>query len=84
MTSISKPSPLSARALPYLRVKTIPAKAENSPVTTKSSSLIRLTRMPAKYAASSWEPIAKSERPSPVACSTTAVTAARMTKSSTG
>lgn len=37
-----------------------------------------------KYAASSWEPIAKRERPGPVACSTTAVTAARTMKSSTG
>ncbi len=84
MTSISKPRPLSARALPYRRVKRTPANAENSPVATKSSSLIRLTRMPAKYAASSWEPIAKRERPGPVACSTTAVTAARTMKSSTG
>ncbi|CAM5700517.1 hypothetical protein SANTM175S_02206 [Streptomyces antimycoticus] len=48
MTSISKPWPLSARALPYRRVNTTPAKAEISPLTTNSSSLTRLTRMPAK------------------------------------
>lgn len=56
----------------------------NSPVTTNSSSLIRLTRIPAKYAASSWAPIANSARPRPVACSTIAVSTARTANSRTG
>ena len=46
-------------------------RGDRRPEATNSVILIRLTRMPEKYAASSLAPIAKTERPNGVACRTT-------------
>ena len=50
---------------------TMPARAATVPHRTNSTSLTRLTRRPAKRAASSPAPIAYTERPNGVACSST-------------
>ena len=54
----SKPWPTLAAAVELRSEMTMPASAAIVPDRTKSVSLIRLTRRPAKYAASSLAPIA--------------------------
>ena len=54
----SKPWPTLAAAVELRSEMTTPASAATVPDSTNSASLIRLTRRPAKYAASSLAPIA--------------------------
>ena len=54
----SKPWPTLAAAVELRSEMTMPASAAIVPDSTNRISLIRLTRRPAKYAASSFAPIA--------------------------
>src|SRR4051812_11527252 len=57
-TVSSKPTPTLAAAVELRSEMTIPASAATAPESTNSASLMRLTRRPEKYAASSLAPIA--------------------------
>src|SRR3954470_3179400 len=67
----SKPWPTFAAAVELRSEMTTPARPATAPESTNSVVLIRLTRSPAKYAASWLAPIANTERPNGVACSRT-------------
>src|SRR3954462_12606525 len=80
-TVSSKPTPTFAAAVEFRSEITTPASAATAPESTNSASLMRLTRSPEKNAASSLAPIAKTERPNGVKCSSTANSAARIANS---
>src|SRR4051812_36560281 len=80
-TVSSKPSPTLAAAVELRSEMTTPASAATAPQTTNRISLMRLTRRPEKNAASSLAPIAKTERPKGVKCSSTANSTARIAHS---
>src|SRR3954454_7295921 len=77
-TVSSKPTPTLAAAVELRSEMTTPASAATAPESTNSASLMRLTRRPEKNAASSLAPIAKTERPKGVKCSSTAKRTARI------
>src|SRR3954469_14210706 len=80
-TVSSNPTPTFAAAVELRSEMTTPASAATAPERTNSRSLIRLTRRPEKNAASSLAPIAKTERPNGVKCSSTAKSTARTANS---
>ncbi len=62
----------------------MPASAATAPVSTNSTSLVRLTRTPENRAASSLAPTANTALPNELACSSTANTTASTANSRIG